>query len=96
MNNFKFRWIGWCHQDGHDKVWAVLELNNSKYAAIWGRRGKALQTKIINASSSQCEAVIRNKRNKGYAQYTPAQLEAVYPDFKSDLEKTAFWATLQA
>jgi hypothetical protein len=36
------------------------------------------------------------KLDKGYKEVDKQQLDAVYPEFESDLEKTAMWALLQA
>jgi hypothetical protein len=51
----KYTFIGWCKEGTHDKVWVCININNSltdyacqsTYLTVWGRRGKALQHKII-------------------------------------------------
>jgi hypothetical protein len=35
------------------------------------------------------------KQNKGYNSVEKNELDEVYPEFQSDLEKTAFWATFK-
>lgn len=91
----KYVHIGWCQEDKHDKVWGVIELQPYKYVTFWGRRGAKLQTKIVEGSTWQMDDLFRKKVNKGYQEIEEWQLDDVYPEFKSDLEKTAFWATFK-
>jgi len=94
MNRFKF--IGWCNSEGHDKIWAVLELQpHRRYATIWGRRGKTLQSKIIDTNWHEVRKLIGSKQRKDYIPFNLTQLAQVYPEFEADLEKTAFWAILK-
>ena len=103
--NYKF--IGWCHEDKHDKVWGVIDLGESepsdeqgfggwarKYVTFWGRRGKKLQTKISVEHYNIVENLIDKKRAKGYTRVDRNHLDTVYPEFQDDLEKTAVWALL--
>ena len=100
----KFIWIGWCKEGPHDKIWAVYVLEGRterwgwrvvKYATIWGRRGKALQSKVFDSESSAHNPKIAEKQRKGYQQIDLRKLSEVYPEFDEDLEKAAFWATLK-
>ena len=91
-----FQWVGWCREDNHDKVWALMPLTDGRYATVWGRRGKTLQSKIQAGWQSERDKAIRGKRSKGYQQISLSQLETVYPEFRQDLEQSAFWVTLQA
>lgn len=94
-----FRFIGWCHdtKENHDKVWGVIRLDsdiyNGRVAIFWGRRGKKLQTKL-DVSSNKLDTLIWKKQSNGYQKIDPSKLEKVYPEFRSDLEKTAMWALL--
>jgi hypothetical protein len=54
MIDYKF--IGWCKDGNHDKVWGVIYLEKprggiwdygGKCAVFWGRRGKKLQSQIV-------------------------------------------------
>lgn len=97
-----FEWIGWCRDGSSDKVWVlyVLERDNrrtiTRYATIWGRRGKALQSKVFNTHpDGWAEDRINQKARKGYQLISKVKLNEVYPEFESDLEKAAFWATLK-
>ncbi len=90
-------WIGWNHEEGHDKVWGLIKINgddwNGNYVSFWGRRGKKLQTKIYeNETDYQMEVLFEKKEAKGYEQIDLTKLNKVYPDFEKDLEKMAFWA----
>lgn len=100
MINYKF--IGWCNEDNHDKVWGVIYLekppsitvwgNQSvKCVSFWGRRGKKLQTKMV-FDDWELEKLIRSKTKKGYQEVDTNKLNEVYPEFEQDLSKTAFWA----
>lgn len=92
--DIKFRWIGWCRELNHDKVWALLILNDGRYATFWGRRGKKLSCKVANNRDTW--TMIKDKTRKGYQEITPSRLDQVYPEFRQDLEQTAFWTLLGA
>ena len=103
--NYEF--IGWCKEGIHDKVWGVILLaqdvpvstawhfHTNKYITFWGRRGAKLQTKLVNGSSYDITQLSRKKLNKGYKEIDKSELDKVYPEFQSDLEKTAMWAMLK-
>lgn len=99
MSNLDFRFIGWCHEprDNHDKVWGVIRLDNDVYGGrvlvFWGRRGKKLQTKLDH-SSHALNKTISHKESRGYKSIDKNHLDAVYPEFQEDLEKTVIWAIL--
>jgi len=96
-----YKWIGWCREDNHDKIWAVICLRTPKhgadagnYATVWGRRGKKLQTKPFSGEAYQINNSIRAKQKKGYAEIPTTELDRIYPEFETDLEQTAIWAVL--
>ena len=101
----QYEFIGWCKEEGHDKVWGaiVLERNIDKYvsdshhrvAYFWGRRGKKLQTKVSVDSQRDINKLIDSKTKKGYKKVNLDELNKVYPEFETDLHQTAFWATLK-
>ncbi len=101
----KYQYIGWCKDEkiNADKVWGVIELqsptasyrSDGKYVTFWGRRGKKLQTKIVEGSLWDVHKPFLKKLNEGYKEIQEHQLDKVYPEFQQDLEKTAFWATLR-
>lgn len=99
--DINYKWIGWCKEDNHDKVWGVIDLGGDgrwsrKYVTFWGRRGKKLSTKISTTAEFEVEKLVRTKENKGYNQVNRAHLDDVYPEFQSDLEQTAVWALLSS
>jgi predicted DNA-binding WGR domain protein len=103
--NINFKFIGWCKDtaENHDKVWAVIILREEKdtwggseftYATVWGRRGKRLSHKVFTGTDWDMTKLISAKKNKGYFTVDKAKLDAVYPEFEEDLEKTTMWAML--
>jgi predicted DNA-binding WGR domain protein len=95
-----YKWIGWCNEDGHDKVWGVIYLekptnlygwSDAKCVSFWGRRGKKLQTKMV-VDNWELEKLVNSKERKGYHRVETKKLDEVYPEFEQDLSKTAFWA----
>lgn len=99
----RFEFIGHMYdaKENHDKVWGVIVLSddsvtwNPKCLTFWGRRGKKLQTQL-GVLTYDTTKLIRAKVNKGYLEVDENKLNEVYPEFQSDLEKTAMWATLMA
>ena len=90
-----YEYIGWCKQENHDKVWGIIRLDGHKCVSFWGRRGAKLQTKMLSASIWDAEDMFRKKENKGYMNIPKYRLDEVYPEFETDLEKTAMWALLK-
>ena len=91
-----YQFIGWCRDviENHDKVWGVISLSPEKAVVFYGRRGKKLQTLIVN-NDWDLQKKIQAKQKGGYILITESKLDSVYPDFKKDLEKTAFWASFK-
>jgi hypothetical protein len=103
--NYKF--IGWCHDKDHDKVWAAIIIGQSlefqkygwgqlKWVTVWGRRGKKLQHKIFEGSEFELDRIVDSKASKGYRSVSRNDLDLVYPEFQTDLEQTTVWALLSA
>ena len=107
----EYKWIGWMQEGNSDKVWGVIQLieaihpvdswktgtlpSQGKYCTFWGRRGKKLQTKIVEGSNYEINKMICKKTEKGYEGVDMARLNEVYPEFEADLKKTAFWASFK-
>ena len=99
----KFEHIGWMKEGNSDKVWGIILLqlggdsgwSTHKYVSFWGRRGAKLQTKIVECAAWEAEKLFLKKQDKGYQSVNKNRLDEVYPEFQSDLEKTAFWATFK-
>ena len=97
----KYKFIGWCREGTSDKVWGVIPLKENlqsinTYVIFWGRRGRKLQTKILEDSVWGINDKIDSKKVRGYAEVNISKLDELYPEFESDLSKTAMWAMLKA
>lgn len=96
----RYKFIGWCREGTSDKVWGVIPLREEnwqgKYVIFWGRRGKKLQTKILEDSTWGINDKIDSKKERGYVEVDTTRLNELYPEFESDLSKTAMWAMLKA
>jgi len=90
-----YKFIGWCKEGTSDKVWGAIQLEGRRAVTFWGRRGKALQTKLVN-DDWDLSKLVDQKRRKGYREVDRNGLDRVYPEFQEDLEKTAVWAILSA
>jgi predicted DNA-binding WGR domain protein len=97
----EYKFIGWCREGTSDKVWGVIPLNAepyvyvASYVVFWGRRGKKLQTKILKDSAWGMGNKIDSKKERGYVEVDLSKLNELYPEFESDLSKTAMWAMLK-
>jgi predicted DNA-binding WGR domain protein len=95
-----YKYIGWCSDGEHDKVWVCIQLSgdrwHGKFLTVWGRRGKKLQSKIVETNTYEMEKLIRSKDAKGYVEIPEDKLNEVYPEFQQDLEKTTAWALLKS
>jgi len=98
-------YVGWYNKGAHDKVWGVISLTDrstfrrwdeSKFVTFWGRRGKALRTKIETTSEYKMHQEFEKKLDKGYTKISVGRLEEVYPEFREDLEKTAVLSILKS
>jgi hypothetical protein len=98
----KFEHIGWMKEGNSDKVWGMILFEKAerywqpcKYVSFWGRRGAKLQTKIVECTEYEAQKMFDKKIDKGYNEVKKHQLDEVYPEFQSDLEKTAMWSILK-
>ena len=90
-----YKFIGWNNSGSADKVWGVIKLQGNQVVIFWGRRSKKLQTKI-DWTGWDLDKLIRKKQNNGYRLIQDYDLNKVYPEFSSDLEKTTMWALLKS
>lgn len=68
----EFRFVGWMNENSHDKIWGVAHLTSvyevhrsiEKYLVFWGRRGKTLQSKIIQDSWWAMDRLISGKQKR--------------------------------
>lgn len=100
--------IGWCKKGNRDKVWGIIKLNGDdsqygrcSYVTVWGRRGKALQTKIYKdefrwtMDDMFAKKLHKSKAEECYIRVDKTKLDQVYPEFENDLKETAFWSTFK-
>lgn len=103
--DINYRFIGWCKDEDHDKVWVAIIINESleyekygwgslRWVTVWGRRGKKLQHKVFEGNQNDLNRVVDSKTSKGYRSVSRNDLDLVYPEFQTDLEQTAVWAIL--
>jgi hypothetical protein len=107
----KYEHILWNKEEGHDKIWGIIQLSkvedphpnlrwisngNYKYVTFWGRRGKSLQTKVWEGMDWEAKDQRDKKLKKGYKPINPIKMAEVYPELEDDLEKTAVWAILRS
>lgn len=112
----KYTFIGWCSTGGHDKVWGIIQLTDkvepgahsweqnwteNDYVVVWGRRGKALQTKVHKNSTKYAMGQLADKKQykskpeECYKEVDKTKLDEVYPEFEKDLRDTAFWSSFK-
>jgi hypothetical protein len=99
-----YHWIGHCKEGNSDKVWGLIRLTDraggnrywaDSYVAVWGRRGKKLQTKVHESISAwEADKLCSKKQVRGYNTINPTRLDDVYPEFENDLQATTVWALL--
>ena len=92
MSNITFHWIGWNHEEDHDKVWAVITVNSKNYA-VWGRRGGVLKFKHHTHLYSALD-LRRTKMNRGYKEVDSVELFMLFPYFERDVGKYLMYAEL--
>lgn len=98
----KYRFIGWCKEGRHDKVWIAMQLSeydidkhsNGKVLTLWGRRGGKLRSKIVEDDQHLYHLIIQKRDRGGYDQISTEHLAKVHPEFKADLEKQFIWSML--
>lgn len=93
MIDFKF--IGWCNEEGHDKVWVAFTVGEKAYAC-WGRRDKHLSFKDYGAgwrAEADQDTVIRSKKKK-YQEVDSFMLFTIFPNIEDDIEQKLMFAIL--
>jgi len=93
----KVIFLGWCADEKHDKVWGVaLHSEASRitnhYLFFWGRRGKKLQYKAKELSLYDVNKLIRQKEQKDYREFEPAEAAEIHASLPKDIFKLALRA----
>ena len=82
----EFKFIGWCNESGHDKIWVSLILNDHHYCA-WGRRGGKLSFKDHGSNFLSIMRVEHQKKQKGYKEVDKFLLFSIFPNFEEKVEE---------
>lgn len=98
----RYRFIGWCKEGKHDKVWIAMQLSEydldhdkeGKVLTLWGRRGSKLRSKIVEDDHHLYQLIKKKRDRGGYEQISTEHLANVHPEFKADLEKQFIWSML--
>lgn len=83
----KIYWAGWYKEGTHDKIWGILEVNDTHYN-FWCRRGAKMQFKKTD------DLKVSHKRNKGYNSITSNKLEEIYPGFFDEAQSNLVFAIM--
>ncbi len=96
-NLIDYKFIGWCNEGNHDKIWTSFMVNDNLYCA-WGRRGAKLSFKNHGAYSGyrygKLQKLEYQKRDKGYKEVDEFMLFSIFPYFKEELEQQLLMKTL--
>jgi len=100
----EFPFIGWCHEDNHDKVWGYFlrDTGTSTWSSkdygwncviFWARRGKAMQFKA-DVTGGELQKLVQSKIRKGYNRITFTKLTEIWPNFATECEEKLMWDIL--
>ena len=93
IDGYQITWLGWNNQDTSDKVWGHLEMDDGRYYAFWGRRGKTLRFKL-HTSYRDLSKLQNSKEKKGYLYVAPQDYNKLVQDFLTELEINCMTAIL--
>ena len=88
---FEFKFIGWCNEANHDKVWVSFLAEGVPYCA-WGKRGAKLQFKQHNTWNKL--RLVEKEKQKKYEPVDEFILFSLFPDFKDRVKDELFISTL--
>jgi hypothetical protein len=110
MATYNIDFFGWCHTEGHDKVWGWISISEgSKRVNFWGTRGKRYTFKRYQPPASQtgwglwapdeletlCRSKMRPGRRTGtYEEIAPADVARIVPNFADEFERQLTLALL--
>ena len=98
-----FRFIGWCNEDNHDKIWGYFvkprEPGDEDYHfppcyAFYARRGKKLTFKKYDVYRAE-DLSYEKRDKKHYRKIYESELPNVWPTFYEELEKDLCFAVLK-
>lgn len=91
---YSIKWLGWNNEDNHDKVWGYIRMDDGRYFAFWGRRGKTLRFKEHASLTSVEKVRVEKELKKNYYWVNPDDYEKLVKDFITKLETDCMAAIL--
>jgi predicted DNA-binding WGR domain protein len=81
----EIKFIGWCKQDNHDKVWGIGKRDDGDFMTFWGRRGNKLQTNNKSMGDYEAMKLVNTKRKKGYQEFSKDELDLIHENFRKQV-----------
>lgn len=86
MGEIDFKFIGWCKEGTHDKVWGFFSIgDNLTVHVFWARRGKALQFKK-DYDGAHLYKLKKSKLGKGYQEISIDRFREIWPNLDDELQ----------
>lgn len=79
------KFIGWCNEGNHDKVWGIGKREDGDFMTFWGRRGNKLQTNNKSMGDYEAFKLINSKRKKGYQEFAKDELDLIHKNFRKQV-----------
>lgn len=79
------KFIGWCNEGKHDKVWGIGDCGNNEYMTFWGRRGNKLQTNRKHMGMNEALKLVNQKARKGYVRFEKDELDEIHENFRKQV-----------
>jgi len=79
------KFLGWCNEGKHDKVWGISKKDDDLYMTFWGRRGKKLQTNTKTMDGWDASKLVDSKRKKGYVEFEKSEMDEIHENFKKQI-----------
>lgn len=76
----------WCKQDGHDKIWISLVVNDHDLMCAWGKRGAKLQFKHHTSKITIDCLAMKKVEEEGYVRVGEPFLSEVFPNLIEKIE----------
>jgi predicted DNA-binding WGR domain protein len=98
--SYAINFFGWNNTEGHDKVWGYVTIGEGSTAELynfWGKRGKRLAFKKFPTgygSAFELSKLSKKKAEKGYQEYSVAEIDKVCEGFIDQFEKELTLAKL--
>ncbi len=94
MADVKIEWFGWYlnESENSDKVWGWINVEGNLYN-FWAKRGKRMSFKQ-HADHTDYWSLVTSKSKKGYKQVSDSDIEKVFPEFYSIVQRNLFRAKM--